>query len=195
MTADAETRAFYDAEAAAYAARRASSEPTAAVASLAKRLEPGARILDLGCGGGQDSAALRDMGFDVVSVDASPGLAAEARRRWRLDVRVLDFTDLDYISAFDAVCAFASLHHARREELPSIFARIRAALKPAGLLHATLKAAAHDRRDTFGRFYCAMDEASLRALAADWTQTNITSHEGYGYDREPTTWLTLDARR
>jgi SAM-dependent methyltransferase len=195
MTADAETRAFYDAEATAYAARHTSSEPTAAVANLAKNLAPGARILDLGCGGGQASAALRDMGFEVVSVDASPGLAAEASRRWGLDVRVLDFADLDDISAFDAVCAFASLHHARGEELPSIFARIRGALKPGGILHATLKADAHDRRDRFGRFYCAMDEASLRALVADWTQTNITSHEGYGYDREPTTWLMLEARR
>jgi len=195
MTADNETQAFYQAEATAYAARAQCAEAGDALGQFATRLPPGAWILDLGCGGGQDAAALRDMGFHVVAVDASSGLAAEARRRWDLDVRVLDFAALDYDCVFDAVWAAASLHHAARDELPIIFTRLEAALKPRGLLRATLKMGAADRRDRFGRFFCAMDEAALRTLAAGWTDVTIFSDLGFGYDREPTTWLTLQARR
>lgn len=53
---------------------------------LAERLPqsaPGKRLraLDLGCGSGRDAFWLADsMGFDVVAVDAAPGMLAQARR-------------------------------------------------------------------------------------------------------------------
>ena len=149
-------------------------------------------MLDLGCGGGQDSAALRDAGFVVTSIDASPALAAEAKRRWNIDVRALDFADLDYDRVFDGIWAWASLHHARVDDLPSIFIRLRRALKSGGLLHASLKQGA-DRRDKFGRFFCAMDEPKLRTLAAAWGNVRIEREHGYGYDDEPTPWFRLRA--
>lgn len=148
-------------------------------------------MLDLGCGGGQDSAALRDLGFHVTSIDASPGLAAEAKRRWNLDVRVREFADIDYEGAFDGILASASLHHAPSDALPNIFHRLRRALKPGGLLRASLKGGEADRRDALGRFCCAMDEARLRALLADWADVRIQCKLGAGYDGEATPWLAV----
>ncbi len=188
---DDRTRAFYDAEAHAYADN---SRVSPFLADFIAALPAGAAVLDLGCGAGFDSAALREAGFVVASVDASAGLAAEAKRRHAIDVRILDFKDVDYIAAFDGVWANASLHHASLSALPAIFAAVRRAMKPGGVLHASLKEGAAERRDKLGRFFCAMDESTLRALVADWTDIHIERRLGSGYDNEPTSWLRLNAR-
>jgi SAM-dependent methyltransferase len=43
-----------------------------------RHFRPGARLLDIGCGGGRDSMALRRCGFAVVGVDLVHGLVATA---------------------------------------------------------------------------------------------------------------------
>ena len=73
---DADTLAFYDREASAYANRRDQAGPH--LAAFLGQLAPGAKILELGCGGGQDAAAMIAAGFDVTPTDGSAGLAAEA---------------------------------------------------------------------------------------------------------------------
>jgi len=54
---------------------------------LMRRLPPGARVLDVGCGSGWFSAALREGGFSVTGVD----VAAEALRRARLRASGVEF--------------------------------------------------------------------------------------------------------
>ncbi len=46
------------------------------------RFEPGARLLDVGCGLGASAGFLKAKGFDVVGVEPSTVLLAEARRRY-----------------------------------------------------------------------------------------------------------------
>lgn len=194
MSVDAETQAFYDAEAKAYAERFSTGRPLKALAAFRDSLPDRAHVLELGCGAGQDAAMLRDLGCVVTCMDASPGLAAVARERFGLDVRVGDFETLDDVELYDGVWANASLHHATTDRLPAIFARIRRALKPGGLLEASLKTGA-DRRDALGRFYCAMDETRLRALAAAFDIDSLTTRAGGGYDDVAVDWLRLRARR
>lgn len=157
-------------------------------------LPRGAQVLDLGCGGGAHSAALRDHGFAVTSVDASTGLAAEAKRLWDVDVNVKRFDELDYVDTFDGVWASASLHHEKEVKLLSIFAAIRRATKTDGVFHATLKAG-KARRDGHGRFFCAMSESALAALAGDWRAKHIDHHVASGYEGDMTPWLRLRAKR
>jgi SAM-dependent methyltransferase len=192
MGADEQTVAFYDAEARPYAAH---SFEARQLADFMAELPPGAHVLDLGCGAGADSAAMMAAGFSVTSVDASIGLAAEAKRLWNVGVRVMEFSDLDFVDLFDGVWASASLHHARAEHLPGVFAAIRRATKSGGVFHATLKADENDRRDRLGRFYCAMNEAALAELAADWRDVRINSGEGAGYEGDVARWLRLRAVR
>ena len=191
MSADERTLAFYDAEAAAYSDR---PHGAGMLEDFIADLPPGGHVLDLGCGGGWHSAQLRDAGFAVTSVDASSGLAAQVKQRWSIDVRLMQFDQLDDVEAFDGVWASASLHHARAEELARIFAAIRRATKTGGVFHSTWKVG-EDRRDRFGRFFCAMNGGALAALAADWRDVHIDGGEGSGYDGEPTPWLRLRAVR
>ena len=101
--------------------------------ALADLLAPqaGERILDLGCGTGDIAAAMAERGAQVVGVDASPAMIANASERFpRHDFRVADAAALPFEAEFDAVFSHAVLHWvARAEDAARGIAR---ALKPGG---------------------------------------------------------------
>ncbi|HUF85600.1 MAG TPA: class I SAM-dependent methyltransferase [Acidimicrobiia bacterium] len=71
-------------------------------------LEPGQRVLDVGCGPGRHALALARRGMEVVGVDLSPDfvqLAREAAAAEDLPAafEILDVRDLAYDGEFDAV--------------------------------------------------------------------------------------------
>src|SRR5262245_60725512 len=76
-------------------------------------LPNGARLLDLGCGGGQDADDLRRRGYRVVGVDRTSALLSVGRRRYRsLPLVCADLRDLPFQPmSFDGVWAAASLIH------------------------------------------------------------------------------------
>jgi SAM-dependent methyltransferase len=108
---------------------------------LAGRLDDGARVLDLGCGGGTKTKRLAER-FDVAGVDISEEQLRLARAEVpqatfiQLDLAELDLAD----ESLDAVTAFYSLTHVPREEHKALFARIKSWLKPGGLFLASLGA-------------------------------------------------------
>lgn len=105
------------------------------------RLEPGMRVLDVGCGPGRHALALARRGFEVVGVDHSAEfvrLAREAAATAGLATTFveLDVRDLDRPGEFDAaVClcqgGFGLL--GGRDET-AVFGRIVATLRPGGAL-------------------------------------------------------------
>lgn len=194
---DPETLAFYDREAAKYGARRLPQEHPRLTAFLG-RLAPGAQVLDLGCGGGQDAAAMLAKGFEVTAVDGSPGLAAVAGRRIGQPVQVLLFEHLAFVDAFDGVWANASLTHAPLDGLPDILGRVRRALRPGGLFYAGYKAGDGGGRDALGRWFSYLTEAELRAAynaAGPWSGFELERREGGAYDRRDQVWLHVTAAR
>ncbi len=191
MTArDAATLDFYAAEAQAYAGRSREAEH-ARIAAFAAALPAGGRVLELGCGGGHDSAALLARGLDVVPTDGSPELAEQASARLGRPVTVLLFEDIDAQDAFDGVWANACLLHVPRAALPAILDRIHAALKPGGVFYASYKAGTDEGRDRFGRYYNYPSPAWLTEAygAGRWRTLDLVEDLGGGYDGEPTRWL------
>lgn len=195
MTArDTATLDFYAAEAQAYAGRSREAEH-ARIAAFAAALPPGARMLELGCGGGHDSVALLDRGLDLVATDGSPELAEQASRRLGRPVEVLLFEDIDAIEAFNGVWANACLLHVPRTALPGILARIHRALKPGGLFYASFKAGTAEGRDRFGRYFNYPSPDWLRSAYGPegWQSLDLSEEIGGGYDGEPTPWLHVTA--
>ena len=90
---------------------------------------PGERILDLGCGDGAVTAALKAMGADIVGVDMSESLLEAARAR-QLDVRRMDGQALSFGPEFDAVFSNAALHWMTDPE--PVIAGVHRALKSGG---------------------------------------------------------------
>jgi SAM-dependent methyltransferase len=79
-------------------------------ASVRELATPPARVLELGAGGGQVSAALADLGFTVVANELLPAIAARARdlaavsRPGAMSVLQGDFYEIDPEGKFDVVC-------------------------------------------------------------------------------------------
>ena len=193
---DADTLAFYDREAAAYAARQRGA-PVRLQAFL-EQLRPRARILELGCGGGQDAELMDAAGFDVTPTDGSAGLAAQAQARLGRPVRVMRFEELDEVGAYDGVWANACLLHVPEAGLADILGRIQRALKPGGRLYAGFKAGDGGAHDDLGRYYNFPDETRLRAAygqAGPWSRLDLTHGKGGGFDGVMRDWLHVEAEK
>ena len=112
------------------------------------RIEPGMRVLDVGCGGGRNLVYLLRRGFDVAGVDQDPDAVAHVRAlAARLapalppdNFRVEAIEALSFPEAWaDVVIASAVLHFAFSEaHFDSMLASIWRVLAPGGLLFARL---------------------------------------------------------
>jgi trans-aconitate 2-methyltransferase len=92
---------------------------------------PGERILDLGCGTGHLTAQIAAAGADVIGIDASAEMVAEARRLYPdLRFELADARDFDLGGSFDAVFSNAVLHWIKEPD--QVIACVRRALRPGG---------------------------------------------------------------
>jgi SAM-dependent methyltransferase len=101
---------------------------------LAARLEPGARVLELGCGGGSPETRRLAESFAVTGVDISPRQVERARTAIPgAEFVCADFTELVLpAAAFDAVCSFYVFNHVPRDLLAPLLAKIHGWLVPGG---------------------------------------------------------------
>lgn len=162
------------------------------------RLDPGARILELGCGDGRDAARMIARGFDVDASDGSPEMARLASERLGREVPVMRFGELEAAGAYDACWCSASLLHLEEEALPGVLGRIHRALRPEGWHFASFKGGEGGHRDSFGRFYSYIPRARLDAAyrsAGEWELLEIAEEMGGGFDKVPTRWLFVTGRR
>jgi trans-aconitate methyltransferase len=91
----------------------------------------GERILDLGCGTGHLTVQLAAVGVQVVGIDLSQEMIAEAVKAYpALHFEVGDARSLEAVEAFDAVFSNAALHWIKEAE--QVVCRIARALKPGG---------------------------------------------------------------
>lgn len=194
---DSATLDFYASEAPVYAA----SGPGGIARHLPvfiERLKPGARILELGCGGGRDAEYLIAQGFDVDATDGTAEIAAQAAQRLNRPVRVMRFDELSSIEQYDAVVASASLLHVPRPDLPQIVRQIWQALKPGGWHLASYKGGGEEGRDRFGRYFNYLDAAEIEAIYANagrWEKVETISDMGGGYDGVQGPWHSISLRK
>lgn len=193
---DDRTLDFYAGEAETYALR-ARQTANARLDTFLDLLPPGAAILELGCGGGQDSQAMLARGFDVTPTDGSPEMARQAEDLLKRPVAVLPFDQLDASGLYDGVWANACLLHVPRANLAAVLSRIHKALKPGGMFYASFKAGSAEGRDRFDRYYNYPSSDWLEAQYAPltWKSVDMTEAVGGGYDGEKTDWLHVTAIR
>ncbi|GAA0990520.1 class I SAM-dependent methyltransferase [Acrocarpospora macrocephala] len=104
---------------------------------LIKQLQPGARVLDVGCGTGAPTAQqFAEAGCEVVGIDISPVMLDIARKNVPEGTFLeRDITDLDdSLGRFDAVVAFFVLLMLPREEIARALKKIHDVLAPGGVL-------------------------------------------------------------
>ena len=105
------------------------------------RLQPGERLLDIGCGwGGLVMHAAEQYGVRACGITLSAAQAEWAQRRIeqrglgdRCSVAVMDFRDLPITERFDKISSVGVTEHVPEDQQPAYFARAFEALKPTGL--------------------------------------------------------------
>ncbi|WP_369129994.1 class I SAM-dependent methyltransferase, partial [Modestobacter roseus] len=104
-------------------------------------LQPGMRLLDVGCGWGSMAIhAAQRYGVDVVGITLSEEQARLARKRAaeagltdRIDIRVQDYRTVDD-GPFDAISSIGMSEHVGREQLPTYVRTLAALLAPGARL-------------------------------------------------------------
>ena len=106
---------------------------------FAERLR-GRRVLEIGCGPGNDSDELRRQGLDVTATDACEEFLAVVRERYPdLDVRRMDMSRPDLApESFDGIYGFFSFIHLPRELAASTLRRLGELLSPEGVIFLAL---------------------------------------------------------
>ena len=197
LASDQATLAFYAREAPVYSAS-GKAGISRWLDGFMQLLPTGARILELGCGGGRDAEALLAHGFEVHPTDGTPAIAVEAEQRLGRPVKVMLFDELSDIGAYDAVWANASLLHVPRAGLDQVLALIWRALKPGGLHFASYKAGGVAGRDRLGRYFNYPDRQTLTeayARSAAWEVVSVVDYVGGGYEGGQGPWIAITVRR
>jgi SAM-dependent methyltransferase len=175
-----ETRAAFDGVAATYD-RSNDENPTLramrrrTLDAVRRHVQPGAHLLDLGCGPGRDDEELAAAGHMVTAVDWSPAMVGETRVRItragladRVDVHHLGIQEIDQLAPrrFDAAWSnFGPLNCV--PHLPHAARLIADRLRPGGLLVASV----------IGRV-CPW-EIALYGWRRDWSRLRVRFSKGF----------------
>ncbi len=131
---------FYQKHAKSYFDSTFQLDSTSFLMPLAKELQLGASILDVGCGSGRDLRWLANQGFNPTGLERSPSLAIMAREFSGCPVFVGDFFTFNFASiSVDALILIGALVHVERHLFAEILGRVRVALNDGGLIYLSLK--------------------------------------------------------
>ena len=139
-TLDRPSNRFWDNIAPKYAQKRI-ADPVAYEAKLSRvraLLNTTHRVLEIGCGTGSTALQLAPHIAHMTATDVSRGMINVAQSKLapnaptNVTFRQADAADLIEGHPFDVICAFSLLHLV--EDVPKVLDRVRAQLKPGGLL-------------------------------------------------------------
>jgi trans-aconitate 2-methyltransferase len=149
-------------------------------ADLVSLLNPqaGERILDVGCGTGHLAAQIAESGAEVLGIDSSPAMIAQARQNFpRLHFQLADVREFHAAEPFDAVFSNAALHWI--PEADQAAAAISGAMCPGGrlvlemgargniaLISAALESNIHNYFPSVGEYASVLERQGLEVLNA-----------------------------
>lgn len=120
------------------------------------RVEPGARVLEIGCGWGALACRMAEHGAEVTALTISEAQAEEARRRvaesnltGSVEVRLQDYRDAD--GRFDRIASVEMVEAVGERYWPVYFATLRERLVPGGRAVLQAITIAEDRFEEYRR--------------------------------------------
>ena len=176
------TLEYYDHNAEQFFKTTAEVDFTGTQDRFLRYLEPGSRILDLGCGSGRDTRYFLEKGYQVDATDGSAEICRLASEYTGIPIKQMLFSELDAVSEYDGIWACASILHLPEEELRDVMHRIGKALKEDGIFYTSFKYGdfAGERN---GRYFRDFTEESFREFLKDFHEFRMTDQ-----------WITCDVR-
>jgi trans-aconitate methyltransferase len=93
--------------------------------------QPGERVLDIGCGTGHLTAQIAERGAEVLGIDSSVSMVAQARQNYpKLKFALADARNFESPEPLDAVFSNAALHWIK--EAGAVVSSVAGSLKPGG---------------------------------------------------------------
>jgi SAM-dependent methyltransferase len=170
------TIGFYERNAEDYARSTRALSLEREIDRFCSHLERGARVLDVGCGGGRDLLALREAGMQPTGLELSPKLAEIARSFSDCEVVVGDMRAPPFANgSFDGIWAAASLLHLHRDDVLPTLRRLRSLMAVHGIFFASMKIGLGSERSTDGRQFTffSQEEWSNLLHQAGWNHVQV----------------------
>ncbi|MBI4134513.1 MAG: class I SAM-dependent methyltransferase [Candidatus Sungbacteria bacterium] len=132
-----------------------------------------ARVLDIGCGPGNECGYLKALGYAPVGVDFSEAMIRIARLRHpTVPFQVTDITELASLpGSFEAAIARSSLLHLKKPQVPAALKEIVRLLMPGGVFYCAVKEGEDEKEVTesdygypYTRFFSYFMPEELLAL-------------------------------
>jgi len=189
---DRATLDVYERMAKDYADRVRADERTGMQTFLSD-IKPGARVLDLGCGPGNDAAAMAKAGYDVLAVDAAAAMVTLAASQEGVTAQQAQFDDIPTLGQFAGIWASFSLLHAPRADLPRHLSDIHAACDPRAPFCIGMKTGTGEGPDQLGRHYTYYSDSALRGAldAAGFTVSEAWYGQSKGLAGNLDPWIIL----
>ena len=188
---------YYDDHAASFAENTVTVDFSEIRNRFLQKLNPGAELLDFGCGSGRDTEAFLQQGFQVTAVDGSENLCRIASEYTGIPIRKMLFHELNETEKYDGIWACASILHVPRISLPDILERMKKAVKGNGIIYVSFKYGTFERvRD--GRYFTDLTEDSFADLISqidglqiedEWVSADVRP------GREEQKWLNIILRK
>lgn len=160
-------------------------------------LNPGAKILDFGCGSGRDTKYFLERGFRVEATDGSVELVKIASEFTRIQVRQMLFQELDEVGIYDGIWACSSILHLTRAELKDVLGKMSRALVSKGIVYTSFKYGIEETVRN-ARYFSDMTEDKIKKLLDEvdlffiedmWVTSDVRP------GREEEKWLNLIMRK
>lgn len=130
---------YYNENAQSFASGTVSVEFTEMQDRFLEKLDPGAYILDFGCGAGRDTKYFLSQGYLVDAMDGSEQLCRIASDHTGIKVRQMLFQELEVNEKYDGIWACASILHLPKKELKEVLKKMLTALKTDGWIYTSFK--------------------------------------------------------
>ena len=132
-------------------------------------------LIDVGCGYGRDSIALREAGFDYLGIDFSSEMINVAKDSFpEASFKVGDMYDLKEFGSFDVIWAVASLVHIPKDKAHLVLEQFKMILNPEGVAVISLKSGNKEVMEDFEgnpttrRFMIYWDKDKFENLAKEY---------------------------
>lgn len=171
-----------------------------------KKIVPGKKVVDIGCGAGRDAAVFVKNGFDYLGIDASTGMLRVASKR----VKKGDFKKMDYYNlslpskTFDGFWAAASLLHIPKNKINKVLKSLGKVLQGDGVGFISVKEKTKidegllpDKRyNKLGRFFSFYKKSEFRKILKinKFEILKVMEHKELEKDRI-TNWLCFFVKK
>lgn len=161
-----------------------------------KMLPENSHILDAGCGSGRDAKKFKDLGYEVTAIDGSKKMCELASEFSGIDVKHMQFQEIEFVDEFDGIWASASLLHVPSSEMESVLEKLKKSLKKDGIFYASFKLGDFEG-DRNGRYFNDMTETTTRDLfeKCGFITIKIWLTNDARLDRQDERWVNILVRK